>query len=314
MIGVMAKTRRLGGTVGTGGCAFSFSATRVTTTAAALATLVVASVALSGCNAVFFQPDDVVYSTPADFSPAPREVSLRSADGTELAAWLFLPESPVRGVVVHFHGNAQNLTSHVGFLHWITARGFALVEFDYRGYGASRGTPSREGVVQDGVAALAYAQQLARTLPGTPPVSVVAQSLGGAIGTVATERFVRSHPGSIHALVLESTFARWRQIARLKLAQFALTWPLQVPLSYLVSDELPADEALSTLRLPILVLHGTHDDVVPLDAGLSLFSAAPRLHSRFVAYEGGHTAAFMGDTLPPRLREQVVAFLAAPGM
>ena len=63
------------------------------------------------------------------------------------------------GTVVHFHGNAQNMSAHYTFVSWLPAHGFNLFVFDYRGYGQSEGTLSREGVYEDSVAAVEYVRK-----------------------------------------------------------------------------------------------------------------------------------------------------------
>lgn len=277
-----------------------------------------ATLPLLACNGVFFQPDDLRHSEPSDYDPAPREERIPVGDaGERIAAWAFAPSDSalrgqsgrVRAVVVHFHGNAQNLTSHARFLTWLVPEGFALLAFDYRGYGASDGSPARARAIADGEAAIAFAARWAATLPGSPPVYVVAQSLGGAIAPVAVERHEARHPGTVAGLVLESTFESWRRLAQRKLSQALVTWPLQVPLSYLVSDEEAPSDSVARLRVPLVVLHGDDDPVVPFESGLALYRSAARGRGvpadgverghdagralRFVVYPGGHTLAFV---------------------
>jgi len=270
----------------------------------------------TGCNAIFFQPDDEVYSEPSAFSPPAEETFLpivHGGQGDRIHLWTLRPVGTPKGVIVHFHGNAQNLTSHVHFLSWLTREGYALVAFDYRGYGKSSGTPSREKAIEDGVAAIAYAATLAQSLEGgRVPLFVVAQSLGGALGAVATERYVRKRKGAVSGLVLDSTFGSWRSLAQKKLAQSAVTWPVQVPLSYFVTDESDAGDALARLDadLPLFQTHAVDDVVVPFEAGLALFrssSAQGLPQTRFLATTGGHTSAFAPGS--SNVRAALVAFL-----
>ncbi len=273
---------------------------------------------LAGCNSVFFQPDAEIYSEPTSFSPPALEHFLTVGNAFDdkgepdrIHVWTLLPRSPPKGIVVHFHGNAQNLTSHVHFLSWIVAEGYGLVTFDYRGYGRSSGTPSRQRAIEDGEAVLASTAKAYASLP----LVVVAQSLGGALGTVAVARFQTQFPGRLQGLVLDSTFGSWRDLARRKLAQAVVTWPLQFPLSYLVSDELSASEALAQLDLPLFQTHAVDDAVVPFEAGLALARAARTnvplgeagWPPRFLATTGGHTSAFTPS--PGNVRKALLAFL-----
>lgn len=285
-------------------------------------TLAFAAWALQGCNSIFFQPDSEIYSVPASYDPPARESFLvlpqragQSAPPEKIHMWTLLPAAQPKAMVVQFHGNAQNLTSHVQFLSWIVGHGYGLVIFDYRGYGRSSGTPSREKAIEDGERVLA---DVAKNYPALPMV-VVAQSLGGALGAVAVSRFEQKHPGRVQGLVLDSTFGSWRGLARRKIAQTVVGWPLQFPLSYLVSDKHSASDALASLALPLFQTHATDDLVVPFEAGLALSksyrgsskaeqTAGGAWPPQFLATTGGHTSAF--TSLPGNVRQALIAFLA----
>jgi cephalosporin-C deacetylase-like acetyl esterase len=75
---------------------------------------------------LFYYPDSRVYSTPAGAGLPYQDVWFTSRDGTKLHGW-FIPaasQGPALGTVVHFHGNAQNMTAHVSFVSWLPAEGF----------------------------------------------------------------------------------------------------------------------------------------------------------------------------------------------
>src|SRR5262245_38553000 len=116
---------------------------------------------LTGCvESYFYYPDRVAYSTPASAGLSYEEVTFNSRDGTQLSGW-FIPAAgrnarAAKGTVVHFHGNAQNISSHWEFLDWLPARAYNVFIFDYRGYGKSQGKPEQKGVFEDSVSALQY--------------------------------------------------------------------------------------------------------------------------------------------------------------
>ena len=188
------------------------------------------------------------------------------------------------------------MTSHVLYVGWLADYGYEVVTFDYRGYGKSEGKPSRKGLVADGVAMLNFVA--ANKRPGCDRIYVLGQSLGGA---VAVPAIVQSNT-KVSAVILESTFASYRQIARAKLGAFFVSWAFQWPLSYLVSDDLSPLEDIAKIHAPLLVIHGDRDPVVPLEHGQRLYEAASNPKELWEITNGEHTPAFLPETSPSRKR------------
>lgn len=116
-------------------------------------------------------------------------------------------------------------------LAWITAEGYNLFIFDYPGYGLSEGKPTPQSCVEAGHAALDWV--LSHDTKNLPMI-IYGQSMGGiiALRTVIDKRA----DINLKLVVAESTFDSFQQIARHKLSQHWLTWPLQ-PLSYLLLSD-----------------------------------------------------------------------------
>jgi fermentation-respiration switch protein FrsA (DUF1100 family) len=256
----------------------------------------------SGCSGVFLQPDRRLHAKPEQVGAAWEEARFASADGTALTGlWLKAKPGPGKGVVVQFHGNGENMTSHFLFVWWLTLEGWDVLAFDYRGYGASAGAKSLKGAVEDGVAALAYA----RSKAAGRPLMVVGQSLGGALALASLEK---DGGEGVNALILDSSFASYRAIARDKLGQLWLTWPLQWPLSFLIREgDSPQRLAARRKPVPLLQFHSLGDPVVPFYLGKRLYDAAAG-PKEFVAVAGdGHTEAFGAKRAEHQKR--IVAFL-----
>lgn len=243
------------------------------------------SLLLSACaDGLFYFPDHHVYSEPDRY----QDIYFQSKDGTRLHAWL-LPSAGPRtlGTVVHFHGNAQNLSAHVAFVDWLTRYGYEVFTFDYRGYGQSGGSPSRQGIHADAMAALDYVAE--RTDPAR--IVVFGQSLGAAI---ALDAVTSDSAPRVAAVVLDSGFASYRGIARDKLKQVPLVSALRSPLAVtLVSEPSSPVEAISHLHdTPVLIVHGTEDPVVPYSHAQQLYEAAHEPKTLWTVEGGRHTEAF----------------------
>ncbi|MGI9507191.1 MAG: alpha/beta hydrolase, partial [Geminicoccaceae bacterium] len=168
------------------------------------------------------------------------------------------------------HGNAENISTHFAHVAWLARAGIDAFVFDYRGYGRSSGSPTLEGLHLDASAALDALIARPETTPER--IAVFGQSLGGAValGMVAA----RPDKDRLAALIVEGAFSDYRAIAREKLGQFWLTWPLQWPLGFTIDGRYSPTAAAAELSpLPFLVIHGQKDKVVPPHHGDRLFEA-----------------------------------------
>jgi alpha-beta hydrolase superfamily lysophospholipase len=257
----------------------------------------------TGCNGVFYQPDSRRYR---NLPPGAEDVWFVSGDGTRLHGWFLPAHGPSKGTVLHAHGNAQNLTSHVGFVDWLPERGFQVMVFDYRGYGESAGSPSRSGVFDDACAALDYV--LARTDVDPQRVVVFGQSLGGAIATAALGE---AGTKGVRGLAVDSTFGSYIAMGNAVLGGTFLTWPFAW---LLLSDaHAPEDSIAAIAPVPILFLHSTNDPVVPLSEGRRLFDAAGEPREFVELRWPGHTVAVQTEEGRARLVQFFERCLAGGG-
>lgn len=267
--------------------------------------LLLAVVLLAGCTKLFFVPLRQQVYTPQQLGVAVEDIRLTAADGTQLFAWR-LPVSgaaPPRGVVCYFHGNAENISTHTLNVAWLPATGHEVLAVDYRGYGASQGKPEFPAVFADVRAGLDWC--LARGRELDVPVFALGQSLGAALLLDAVAR--EPYRTQLRGVVADSGFANYRRIARDALSHSWLTIPFKYPLSWLVTGQHNAEDAVRTLApLPLLVMHSPDDRVVPFAHGETLAAAATGPHC-FRRTGGAHNAAFR-DT---DNRRAVLDFFAA---
>lgn len=263
-----------------------------------------AAAVLGGCANLFLREDHARHLDPALSGAKPEPASFRSADGTALAGlWFPAAKRPVKGVVVQFHGNGENVTLHFLFVYWLALEDWDVLAFDYRGGGDSDGAKSLSGAVADGEAALAYARWRA---PGLPLV-VLGQSLGGAVALASLDR---DGGEGVRALVLDSTFSSYERVAEAKIPLFLLTRPLQ-PL-FLSSRYAPAALIARRKRIPLLVVHAPGDPTVPYTEGRRLYDDAPQPKEFWDVPGRGHVEAFgrRGRDFRPRLLKFLDAALA----
>lgn len=234
----------------------------------------------NGGNKLFYFPTKDAPGTPQDRGMAYKDVTFTTADEIKLHGW-FLPVAKgqaVKGTVVFSHGNAGSIGHHLGFVDWLPRHGYQLLMYDYRGFGKSAGVPSREGLIRDVEAAFAYAGSRDDVAGGK--IYSLGHSLGGAKSIVALTR--KKVPG-LRAVMTDGTFASYEEMAEIMAGNFGKN---------LVSDELAPRSVVAKLPAPLLIVHGTNDEVVPLSQGKSLFAAARERKTFFEVKGGTH-----GDSL-----------------
>lgn len=272
-----------------------------------MAVVVCAVAIVAGCDGLFYFPSRELIHDPVAIGLPFHDVWFDGQDGTRLHGWFFpagpAGGTPAKATVIHFHGNAENISTHVYSAVWLAREGFNVFAFDYRGYGQSDGKPDKDGIQEDAAAAVRWV----RGRPDVDPDRLIffGQSLGAAI---AVHLAAGPEGAGLRAVVLESGFSSYRTITREKLSLSVLTWPLQWPLSFLVSDRYRPREAIAKLApVPVLIIHGTADPVVPYSHAVTLYAAAREPKTLWTIPDAGHTAAFgrYGEIYRPRL----VAFL-----
>lgn len=255
---------------------------------------------------MFYYPDHVIYDTPSAHGLRYEEVAFASQDGTRLSGWFIPAIGAAKGTVIHFHGNAENMTGHFSFVSWLPTAGFNLFVFDYRGYGKSAGKPDRSGVYEDSRAALAYVRS--RKDIDITRLLLLGQSLGGAQAIAVAGGGDKQ---GVRAVVSDSTFYSYRIIVRDKIAAMPLLTFFQTPLSHLLTGNhlSPATAIGSVAPIPLLLIHGTRDRVIPYRHAELLLERAGQPKSLWRVEGGDHTEALIATNSP--YRHRLVEFFEA---
>jgi uncharacterized protein len=235
-----------------------------------------------GCNGLFYHPTAQAYRSITSL-PNAEDATFVSGDGTPLHGWFLPAQGHAKGTVIHFHGNAQNLTSHVSFVDWLPVRGFNVFTFDYRGYGQSGGSPSRQGLHEDSIAALEYV--ISRPDVDSSRLIAFGQSLGGACATAA----IGESATPIRGLAIDSSFGHYIAMGNEVIGGTWATYPLAWLL--LSNAHSPADVIAEISPTPTLFMHSQDDPVVPITQGRALFRAAKEPKSFYEVETRGHPVA-----------------------
>jgi pimeloyl-ACP methyl ester carboxylesterase len=218
---------------------------------------------------LIYLPSTGAVPSAATMLPGARQVQLTTRDGLQLGAW-YLParDSADTFTVLVANGNAGNRSLRVPLAQALANQGFGVLLFDYRGYGGNPGSPSEEGLARDVRAAHRFL-----TEEGVPGERLLyyGESLGAAVvAELATE-----HPPA--GLVLRSPFTDLASVGQLH-------YPF-LPVRALLKDRFPAAEYLARVTVPITVVYGAEDSIVPPDESTRSVVGA-RGSTRLVAVPG----------------------------
>jgi fermentation-respiration switch protein FrsA (DUF1100 family) len=190
-----------------------------------------------------------------------------------------------------FHGNGGNRADRAPLAQALASQGFDLLLVDYRGYGGNPGSPSEEGLLLDAKAAVTYLESRQDVDPDK--LIYFGESLGAAVAVAVAQEYPPS------ALILRSPFTSLPDVAR--------THYPYLPTGLLLRDRYPSIETIGALDVPVLVVAGSHDTIVPIAQSRELFDAAPR-PKRFVTIAGAdHNDPAL--THGPLLIDEVTSFL-----
>lgn len=190
----------------------------------------------------------------AAFDVKPEDHAFRSSDGVQLHGWLFRAEEDAP-LVIWLHGNGGNITNRAPMAAEFARRGISVFLPEWRGYGRSEGRPTESGLYRDALAAWDYAVKVL----GWAPASIVmyGESLGGPYAA-----YVASQRGAA-AVVIENSFS---SLADLGNALYA-----PIPVGWTAPRAMATTRWLNESGLPVLVMHGRRDQVIPFSLGQRLY-------------------------------------------
>jgi pimeloyl-ACP methyl ester carboxylesterase len=257
--------------------------------------LVIVVLLAGGCLAAAWglQRQLIYYPDPSDVPPVSevlpgaRNVTLETADGLELGAW-YVPADAERDTgmaVLMVPGNGGNRAGRADLARDLADRGFAVLVIDYRGYGGNPGSPSEDGLAADADAAVRALDDLGHPLDRTI-------FLGESLGTGVVAGLQQRHRPA--GIVLRSPFTELADVGR-----HHYPW---LPVGTLLRDRFPVLEPLAGSDVPVTVVYGDRDSVVPTELSARVADGVPVLVERVVLEGADHNDPVM---FGPRVADAV---------
>jgi abhydrolase domain-containing protein 17 len=234
--------------------------------------------------AYFFSDRQIFLPQPSTYQDSQDVLKLTTADGIQISA-RYLPNPTAKYTLLYSHGNAEDLGDILPILNSLRDLGFSVLAYDYRGYGTSGGMPSENGVYLDIDAAYNYLTQQLKIPPNR--IILYGRSVGGG---PAVDLAVRK---PVAGLIVESTFvSAFRVVTKIPIVPF---------------DKFANLDKIKQVRVPILIMHGTSDEVIPFWHGQKLYEAAnqPKRYLWIEAAEHNNFKSVAGDRFAVSVREFV---------
>tara|TARA_R100001369_G_scaffold51222_2_gene78046 strand:+ start:150 stop:947 length:798 start_codon:yes stop_codon:yes gene_type:complete len=219
---------------------------------------------------LIFLPTQLPQEHTYTFEQSFTEFFLEAKDGARLNALHFKVENP-KGVILYFHGNAGNLDRWGEITSFFTQFNYDVVVMDYRTYGKSTGKLSEKSLYKD---AQLFYDYILKRYPENE-VTVYGRSLGTTFAAYVASA---NNPKK---LILETPFYSMTDVAKKR-------FPV-LPVAQLLKYRFPTNTYMNKTNCPVVIFHGTDDDVVPYESGKKLAETLPKDRLNFISIpEGGH--------------------------
>lgn len=215
-------------------------------------------------------PDPARWGVP-EMAP----VTLETEDGLRLFSWWAAPDAVNKPVVVYFHGNAGHVGYRGRLVRPFLDQGFGVLLLSWRGFGGNPGKPDEAGLHADGRAAIRFLEKQG--------IDIADRVLfGESIGSAVAVKLAAEGQGGM--LIIQAPFTSLADVA-------ASHYPI-FPVRWLLKDKYESLSLMGEVTIPVLVLHGERDRIVPVAMGRKILEAAREPKAGYFPSQAGHNDLF----------------------
>ncbi|MCB8763418.1 alpha/beta fold hydrolase [Planktothrix agardhii 1029] len=229
---------------------------------------------------IFF-PSRLISMTPDNVGLSYQDIELQISTPsgkieTVHCWWIPSETNPNQKVIIDLHGNRNTIEGNIGYAEQFHEMGLSVLLVEYRGYGRSTNRfPSEKTVYQDVEAAWNYLVNERQINPHN--IYVFGHSLGGAIAINLALKHTE-----IAGLIIESSFTNIREMIDYKKKYWMF------PINLILTQKFDSLAKISALKMPILLTHGTEDELIPKTMSEDLFNAAIEPKQLLIVAGAGH--------------------------
>ncbi len=208
------------------------------------------------------------------------EVSIKVDDEITLKSWLVDKDLEKFKTLLIFHGNAGNLSNRIYKLNELDKLDLNILLISWRGFSGNKGSPSEKNLYQDARAAVKW---LNEKKVKNNQIVLYGESLGTGVAVEIAKN------SDFNSVILESPFTSIENSAK-------IYYPY-LPVKLLLKDRFDSINKIEMINIPILIMHGEKDDVVPIFMGKELFDKANNPKHSYFTPDDDHMMEFNSELL-----------------
>jgi len=197
------------------------------------------------------------------------KVNIKTSDNINLLGWFHNKSLDNYKTILYFHGNAGKLENRIYKLNHFKDLNVNFLIIAWRGFSGNKGKPSENNLYIDGNSAIDW---LKKKGVAEKDIIIYGESLGTGIATEISQN------KNFAGLILETPFTSMIEAAK--------NFYPYVPVGLLLKDKYKNQEKIKNINIPILIMHGKADQIVPFWMGKRIFDLAnnPK-YSYFTEYD-----------------------------
>ena len=185
------------------------------------------------------------------------KVKIKTSDDIDLLGWLHKKDLKKFKTIVYFHGNAGNLENRIYKLNHFKDMDVNFLIIAWRGFSGNSGKPTEKGLYNDAKSAIIWLKKFGLT---EKDIVIYGESLGTGVATEIAQN------SNFAGLVLETPFTSMIDAAK--------NFYPYIPVSLLLKDKYDNQNKIKNINIPVLVMHGEVDQIVPFWMGKRIFEIA----------------------------------------
>jgi uncharacterized protein len=197
------------------------------------------------------------------------KVQIKTSDNINLVGWFHKKDLNKFKTIVYFHGNAGKLENRIYKLNHFKDMDVNFLIISWRGFSGNSGKPSEKGLYEDGKSAIDWLKNMGLD---EKDIVIYGESLGTGVATQIAQN------KKFAGLILETPFTSMVDAAK-------NVYPY-IPVNILLKDRYENDKKIKNINIPILVMHGEADQIVPFEMGKKIYEIANQpKYSYFTKYD-----------------------------